>query len=62
MIPIFDGNDLFASCVLTEAYFFEDKGDSYNVQLGIKIDYRTEKKHFGMIGQKSIMKNTGESK
>jgi DNA-entry nuclease len=46
--PIFDGDNLVASGVLTEAYSVEDEGAgvqfcvySYNVQPGIGIDYAT---------------------
>jgi DNA-entry nuclease len=46
--PIFEGDDLLASGVLMEAYSVEDNGAGirfcvycYNVQPGVKIDYRT---------------------
>lgn len=46
--PIFKGNNLLASGVLMEGYSVEDKGKgicfcvyAYNVQPGIKIDYKT---------------------
>ena len=46
--PIFDGDDLLADGVLMEAYSVEDNGEGicfcvfcYNVQPGIKIDYKT---------------------
>lgn len=48
--PIFEGLNLLASGVLMEAYSVEDNGEGvcfcvycYNVQPGIKIDYRTGK-------------------
>ncbi len=48
--PVFDGNNLLADGVLMEAYSVEDSGKGvcfcvfcYNVQPGIKIDYRTGK-------------------
>lgn len=46
--PIFEGNNLLASGVLIEAYSVEDNGAGicfcvycYNVQPGVRIDYRT---------------------
>ncbi len=46
--PVFDGYNLLASGVLMEAYSVEDDGDGvlfcvfcYNVQPGVKIDYKT---------------------
>ncbi len=52
--PVFDGNNLLADGVLMEAYSVEDSGKGvcfcvfcYNVQPGIKIDYR--------IGHVSLM-------
>ena len=46
--PIFEGNNLVASGVLIEAYSVEDEGAGicfcvycYNVQPGVKIDYKT---------------------
>ena len=46
--PIYDGDNLIASGVQMEAYSVEDKGQGisfnvycYNVQPGIKIDYKT---------------------
>ena len=46
--PIFEGNNLVASGVLVEAYSVEDEGAGicfcvycYNVQPGVKIDYKT---------------------
>ena len=46
--PVFDGNNLLADGVLIEAYSVEDNGKGiqfcvfcYNVQPGIKIDYKT---------------------
>lgn len=48
--PIFDGNNLLADGVLMEAYSVEDHGAGiqfcvyvYNVQPGIRIDYKTGK-------------------
>lgn len=48
--PIFEGNNLVANGVLMEAYSIEDAGEGvtfcvyvYNVQPGVKIDYRTGK-------------------
>lgn len=52
--PIFEGNNLLASGVLMEAYSVEDSGAGicfcvycYNVQPGVKIDYRTGKSSVG---------------
>jgi DNA-entry nuclease len=46
--PVFEGDNLVASGVLMEAYSVEDNGAGirfcvycYNVQPGVKIDYRT---------------------
>jgi DNA-entry nuclease len=46
--PIFEGNNLVASGVLMEAYSVEDEGKGicfcvycYNVQPGVKINYKT---------------------
>ena len=46
--PIFEGNNLLASGVITEAYSFEDNGQAinicrylFNVQPGVVIDYKT---------------------
>lgn len=48
--PIFSGNNLLASGVLLEGWSVEDEGDgicfnvyAYNVQPGVKIDYKTGK-------------------
>ncbi len=50
--PIFEGKNMVASGVLTEAYSVEDKGKGcsfcvycYNVQPGITIDYKTGDSH-----------------
>lgn len=57
--PVFDGYNLLASGVLMEAYSVEDDGDGvlfcvfcYNVQPGVKIDYKT--------GENTLDKNYAE--
>lgn len=51
--PVFEKNNLLANGVIIEAYSIEDNGQGicfnvfcYNVQPGIKIDYKTGKSHF----------------
>ena len=50
--PIFDGDNLVASGVVMEAWSVEDEGEGicfnvycYNVQPGVKIDYKTGESH-----------------
>lgn len=65
--PIFEGNNLVASGVLTEAYSVEDNGKGcqfcvfcYNVQPGIYINYATGESHINK-DSKSSQSNTGNS-
>lgn len=67
--PIFEGNNLIASGVLTEAYSVEDNGEGcsfcvycYNVQPGIDIDYATGESSISGKKSSSTDSNTSINK